>query len=66
MKEDMGARVLEYILTQHSLNKYLKIYGEQGEFATKKELMQLHDMATFQLVDADKLTEEKKQKAIVH
>ena len=40
------------------------MYGEQGEFATKKELKQLHDMEMFQPIDPDKLTEEERQKAI--
>ena len=56
--------MLECIVTQHSLSKGLKIYGEQNEFAIKKKLKQLHDMATFQPFDVGKLTEEEKQKAI--
>ena len=62
--EDIGVRVLEYILTQHSLNKGLRMYGEQGEFATKKELKQLHHVEIFQPIDPDKLTNEEKEKAI--
>ena len=62
--EGIGARVLEYILTQHCLNKGLRMYGEQDEFATKKELKQLNDVETFQPSDPDKLTNEEKEKAI--
>ena len=36
IEEDFGARVLEYIPTQCSLNKGLRIYGEHHEFATKE------------------------------
>ena len=64
IEEDIGARVLEYILTQHSLSKGLRMYGKQDEFASKKELKQLHDMEMFQPIDPDILTVEKKQKAI--
>ena len=56
--------VLEYILTQHNHEKGLRMQGEQGEFATKKELKQLHDTEMFQQIDPDKLTKEEKQKAI--
>ena len=42
----------------------MKLYGVQSEYATKKELKQLHDMATFEPVDINKLTKEEKQKAI--
>ena len=54
----------KYILTQHSLNKGLKLHGKLGENATKKELKQLHDMATIQPVDAEMPMEAEKEKAI--
>ena len=38
MDEIIEARVLEYVMTQFRLNNGLKIYGEKGEHATKKEL----------------------------
>ena len=64
IEDVIGARVLEYVLTQHSLDNGLKLYGKKGEHATKKELKQLHDMATFEPVDSKNLTEEEKCKAI--
>ena len=36
--DDIGAMALEYVLTQHTLNKGLKIDGKQNEYATEKEL----------------------------
>ena len=51
MDEIVESRVLEYVMTQYSLNKGLKIFGERSEHATKKELKQLHDMATFKPID---------------
>ena len=42
----LGTRVLEYVLA-HNLTMGFKIYGKKGEHASKKELKQLHDMATF-------------------
>ena len=60
----IGARILEYVLAQHSLNRGLKNYGEKGEHATKKELKQLHDPATIVPVDPKDITGEDKHKAI--
>ena len=51
-------------MTQHNLNKGLKIYGVQGESTTKKELQQLHDMERVESVDTNNLTWEEKQKII--
>ena len=39
--------------------KEAKVYKEQGEQATKKELKQLHDLDTFEPVDANSLTDHK-------
>ena len=49
--EDIGAKILEYIPTQYSLEKGLKVFGEKS---TKKELTQLHDLDTFEPIDAEK------------
>ena len=43
-------------------NKGLKLYEERDEHATKKELKQLHDMATFEWIDSTNLTVEEKVK----
>ena len=52
------AQILEYVWTQYSLNKGFQICGEKGEHATNKELKQLHDMATFEPIDPNTLTED--------
>ena len=62
--KEIGAWVLVYILTQYSLGKGLKIYGEKGVQAMKKELTQLHDPDTFEPLDADSLTDHDKKNAI--
>ena len=58
------AGILEYILMQYSLNKGLKIYGEKGEHATKKELKQQTDMSMFEPINSNNLTVEEKLKEI--
>ena len=58
------ARSWEYIMTQHTLNKGLKIHGKDGEYATKKERQPLHDMETFEPINKRYLTWEEKQNAI--
>ena len=66
MKEErlIEAQILEYVLTQYSLNKHLQIYGEKGEHATKKELKQLHDMATFEPINPNTLTEDEEKRRL--
>ena len=49
--EEIGAQILEYILTQYSLG-------------TKQQLTQFHDLDTFEPTDADSLTENDKKNAI--
>ena len=64
MSEEIVSRTWEYLMTQHNLNKGLKLYGKEGEEATQKESQQLHDMETFEPVDPKILTYEEKRKAI--
>ena len=59
IEDVLGARILEYVLTQHSLNKGLKLYGEKGYHSIKKELKQLHDMAIFKLIDSKNFLRKK-------
>ena len=46
-KEDRGVYIVGVILTQYSLNKGLKEFGERGEEAVVKERSSLKDMDTF-------------------
>lgn len=62
--DEIAARVLKYIMTQHTLTKGLKLYGRQGKQAVQKELRQLHDLHTYEPVDASTLT-YKNEEAIV-
>ena len=62
LEEINETRILAYVLMPYSLNKGLQIYGEEGEHSTKKELKQLHDMAMFEPLDPNTLTEDKRKK----
>ena len=62
--KEIGAQILEYILTQYSLGNGLKLYGEKRLQATKNELTQQHDLDMFELLDADSLTNHDKKNAI--
>ena len=59
--KQISAWVLEYVLTQYTLNKDLKLYVKH---ATKKELKQLHDIDIFEPVDINSLTENERKTAI--
>ena len=58
------ATIVEYILTQYGLKQGLAKYGKQAEEATKKELTQIHNMNAIKPLDANKLSEEEKKKAV--
>ena len=62
IESNPSANVLEYILTQHTLDKKLKLNGTLDEHATRKELKQLHHMDTFEPVDVNSLTNDKRKK----
>ena len=50
------ALIFEHVLAQYSLNKGLQIYVKKGDNATKKELKQLHNVATFEPIDPSTLS----------
>jgi len=52
------------IMTQLSLRQGLKVFGERGEAAALKEVMQLHDMSCFFQRDPKSLTREERVKAL--
>ena len=37
MSKEIVSRIWEYLMTQHNLNKGLKLYGKQGEEAAQKD-----------------------------
>ena len=59
-KEDRGVYIMGVILTQYSLNKGLKEFGESGEQAVMKDLSSNKDMDTFFHMDAEILTKEQR------
>ena len=50
---------------QYSLGKGQKLYGEQAEQATTKELRQLHNLDTFEPANADSLSDCERKNAFV-
>ena len=49
---------------QYMLPKGLKVFGDKGQTATRKELKQLHDRHCFQPMDISKLSSTERQKAM--
>jgi hypothetical protein len=52
------------VMTQHSIKKGLKIFGEDGAVAVISEMTQLHDMAAIDPKQANMLTRDEKRKAL--
>ena len=63
-EQDRDDYIMGIIMTQYSLNKGLKEFGDRGEEAVVKELSSLKDMDTFFPMDAETLTKEQRAKAI--
>ncbi len=60
-QEELNCHVLGVIMTQQfNLRAGLKKFGDKRKVAVKKELTQLHDMATCIPMDALKMTREQK------
>ena len=49
---------------QYTINRGLKKIGVRAEEATTKELKQIHEMGTYQPMDATKLTQKGKMEAL--
>ena len=53
------------ILAQHfSLKKGIAIFGNKAEQATTAELQAIHDMGTYEPLNASKLTRDEKRDAL--
>ena len=52
------------VMTQHSIKKGLKLYGEAGAEAVVSEMQQLHDRDVIEPKSANMLTNEEKKKAL--
>ena len=51
------------VMTQHSIKKGLKLYGEAGAEAVVSEMQQLHDRDVIEPKSANMLTNEEKKKS---
>jgi hypothetical protein len=58
------AAIEDIVMTQHSVKKGLKLYGESGAKAVVSEMQQLHDRDVIEPKSADMLTREEKRKAL--
>ena len=63
-QEVLVNRIAEYIITQFSLKRALKIFGVTGEKATKKEQEHMHILQSFTPLDGSKLKEKQKSQTI--
>ena len=63
-EQDWDDYIMGIILTQYSLNKGLKEFGDRDEEAVVKELNSLKDMDTFFPMNGDELTKEQRTRAI--
>ena len=52
-------------MVQYNLQQGLKLFGEQGEVATTKELKQKHDMDALIPLKAEEFSEEEKNREMV-
>ena len=56
--------LIHYAMTQISMKKGLKLYGEKAKTSVANELKQLHTMESFEPVDKRQLTDEDRDKAM--
>ena len=54
----------QIVMTQHSVTKGLKLFGDAGTDAVVKELKQLHERKVIEPVDCKAMTREDKQQAL--
>jgi hypothetical protein len=52
------------VMTQHSMKKGLKLFGEAGTAAVLKELKQLHDLKVLEPTDANEMTPLEKKRSL--
>ena len=65
VQEDVVMHVVGVIMAQqYTIRKGLKLFGDGGRLAVKKELTQLHDMVTYTLMHAHELTREQRVQAL--
>ena len=64
-EEQLDDHIMGVILAQHfSLKKGIALFGDKTEQATTAELQAIHDMGTYEPLDASKLTRDEKRDAL--
>jgi hypothetical protein len=57
-------KVWGYVMTQYNLKPGLRKFGQRGQMAAVKELLQLHIMDTWTPLQAEKLSREQRMQAL--
>ena len=64
-EEQVDDQIMGVIIAEHfSLKKDTALFGDKAEQATTDELQTIHDMGTYELLDASKLTRYEKREAL--
>ena len=64
-EEQVDDHIMGVIMAEHfSLKKGIKLFGNRAEEATTKELQAIHNMSTYEPLDASKLTRDDKREAL--
>ena len=64
-EEQLDDHIMEIIMAEHfPLKKGIKLFGNKAVAATTEELRAIHDMGTYEPLDASKLTREDKRDAL--
>ena len=64
-EEQLDDHIMGVILAQHfPLKKGIALFGDKAEQATTEELQAIHDMGTYEPLDASKLTRDEKRHAL--
>ena len=64
-EEQLDDHIMGVVMAEHFfLKKGIKLFGDKAEAATATELRAIHDMGTYEPLDASKLTREDKRDAL--
>ena len=64
-EEQLDDHIMGVIMASHfPLKKGIALFGDKAGKATEKELQAIHDMGTYEPLDASKLTREEKRGAL--
>ena len=64
-EEQLDDHIIGVVMAEHFfLKKGIRLFGDKAEDATTKELPAIHDMGTYEPLDASKLTREEKRDAL--